>query len=211
MNTRLDSKSLFLDHLVTPKLAVLGLQWRNDNSWVEPGDIAVRRIVRFVSLKGNTAVIEWGLSMNFVPHFSGRRLVFHRTFQSARFDLFESPKSYRDSFSGSIPFMKIDCQNEFFRDSLESYLRTIVPELMSWFDRVYSIETIERELDEQRHSPEWCYRIHYPSPRFVLAFLKSAKGDISAAKQLLSDSLYSIWDAEQVAALQFALAKVPPM
>ena len=86
--------------------------------------------------------------------------------------------------------MKIDCQNEFFRDSLESYLRTIVPELMSWFDRVYSIETIERELDEQRHSPEWCYRIHYPSPRFVLAFLKSAKGDISAAKQLLR-SLYA--------------------
>ena len=73
MDAHIESKSQILDDFVTPKLAKLGLQWRNDNSWVEPGDIAIRRIVRFVPLKGISAVMEWGLSIELRAAFLGKK------------------------------------------------------------------------------------------------------------------------------------------
>ncbi len=209
MDAHIESKSQILDDFVTPKLAKLGLQWRNDNSWVEPGDIAIRRIVRFVPLKGISAVMEWGLSLSFVPHFSGRRLVYHKTFRAARFDLFEWPRSYRESFSGSIHFARVDCRNEVFRNSMESYFHSIIPEIDGWFNRVRSLETIEMELEQQIENPDLSYKVHHPSPMFVLAFARAATGQTETAKKLLSNTHHDSWDEMQVNALQLALAKAP--
>src|ERR1700683_3395522 len=133
-----------LEAMLSPRLSALGVIWRGDYHWVEPGDIAVRRGGGFNLLKGFGAVMSWGLSLSFIPNISRSRLVYHRTMRSARPDVFEWPRSYRESFSGSEFFAKVDCRSGVFEHSLESYFSGIAPEVMGWFQRVGSIDSIEQ-------------------------------------------------------------------
>jgi hypothetical protein len=206
MSTNRTSQSL--NTILSPKFADFGLVWRDDGCWVEPNDTTIRRIVRFARLKGDSAVIEWGLSLNFVPTLSGLRLVYHRTWRAARLDVFESPRSYRQSFSGAVSFERIDCRDGFLDGSLAQYFSTIAPELVDWFDRVRSIEGVGQELERQVQSPDSVYRIHHPSPSFVLAFVKAARGDMAGAKSSLEDALGGSTNVEQAAKLRSALAKL---
>jgi hypothetical protein len=204
-----DSTKQKLHLLLSPKLSELGVLWRGDDHWVEPGDSAIHRIVRLVRLKGLDAVITWGVSLSLVPALSASRVVYHRTMRAARLDVFEWPQSYRESFSGSVLFARVDCRNDFFERSLTEYFSGIAPELAGWFERVRSIESIDQELERQVRSPELAYRLHHPSPAFVLAFVKAARGDLSTAERMLAATLPDSTDGEQLTALRLALARVP--
>jgi hypothetical protein len=202
-----DRRLKILDASLSPKLAEFGVLWRKDGNWVEPGDIPIRRVIKFALLKGTSAVIEWGLSLTFVPAVSGSQVIYHRTWRAARLDLFEYPESYRRSFSGLRSFERVDCRDEFFEPSLIEYFHRIAPEIAGWFERNGTIEAIEQELEAQVRSQDCAYRVHHPRPLFVLAFLKAAKGDLALANNMLTESLDDNSDAETVAALLQALAK----
>lgn len=207
MTMSVSRTSYSIDSILSPKFAKLGLVWRKDNHWVEPDDTPIRRMVRFARLKGDSAVLDWGLSLSFVPTPSGSRLVYHRTWQAARPDVFEFPHSYRQSFSGSASFERIDCRDGFMDSSLVGYFSSVAPELVNWFERVRSIESVERELERQVQSADWSYRVHHPSPRLVLAFVKAARGDRAGSMGLLEDALCDSADEEQATRLRLALAK----
>jgi hypothetical protein len=174
-----------LDAMLSPRFAALGVLWRGDYKWVEPGGIPVRRVISFLQLKGSAAVISWGLSLNFVPELSPSGIAYHRTARSARPDVFDWPASYRNSFSNPGWFAHIDCRDAIFEQSLNSYSSGIAPELTDWFERVRSVESIEEELERQVRRPELAYRLHCPSPMFVLAFVKARRGDLESAESLL--------------------------
>jgi hypothetical protein len=174
-----------LDVLVTPKMRELGLRWRGDYSWVEPGSLAIRRIVTCCLLKGAGAVFSWGLSLGFVPLLSGSRVTYHRTFKSARPDVFEWPASYRVGFSAAGPFQRIETWTSIFERSLAQYLPTVVPDLVSWFERVQTIDDIEGELRRQIVNPFPAYRTHYPRQTHVLAFVRAAAGDLTEGREIL--------------------------
>jgi hypothetical protein len=173
-----------LDELVSPRLSGSGLTWRADGAWVEPGACAIRRVVHFHQLKGLRAVISWGYSLNFVPLPSGTRLRYHRTFKTARADVFEWPVSYAESFSGSTDFESISLLARQFDGSLRSYFDAQLPLLTSWFRRIRGLSAIEEELRRQIASPSAAYRVHHPAPAYVLPFVVAAQGRASEAEQL---------------------------
>ena len=80
-----------LDEFVSPRLSRYRTMWRGDNPWVEEGERPVRRMVRFLPLKGARGLLSWGYSLGLVPLISGNCLRYHRTFKSARVDVFEWP------------------------------------------------------------------------------------------------------------------------
>lgn len=47
------------------------------------------QVLHFSAAKGGTYVIQWGVSLAFVPHEFERRIRFHRTLKSVDLDLFE--------------------------------------------------------------------------------------------------------------------------
>src|SRR5579864_5581824 len=125
-----------LDEFVSPQMLTLGLTWRGDYRWVEQGHQSIRRIVDLRLLKSRfSAVTGWGLSLSFVPTISGARLAYHRTFKSARPDLFEWPDSYSASFAGSISYQRNDLRIEAFDRSLKDHMNEVLPAIISWFDR----------------------------------------------------------------------------
>jgi hypothetical protein len=173
-----------LDEVVTPKMRELGLIWRGDYSWVEPGDVAIRRIVTCYLLKGACAVFRWGLSLSFLPLPSGSRLAYHRTFKSARPDVFEWPDSYNAAFSVAGPFQRIHCWTAVVDRSLEQYLGSVIPDMAAWFAKVQTIDDIQVELLRQIASPAPAYRLHYPRQGYVLAFVEAVRGDLTRRRAI---------------------------
>jgi len=184
-----------------------GLVWRGKYKWAEACDTPIRRIFQIRYLKGNTAVLSWGLSLSFLPVLQGSRLVYHRTARSARLDVREEPRDFRASFSSPTRFEYINCSEEFFRSSFAKYLIRITPEAVGWFERVRSLEDVEHELERQALNKDWAYRIRSPKPAFVLAFVKASRGDLKTAEQLLLRSVPEGIDPDMLAGLKLSLTR----
>jgi hypothetical protein len=64
--------------------------------WVRSNDKPVRQVFEYRQLKGGALAPAWGYSFDFVPHFAGREMKWHRTEKSALFDAFVDGQHRRD-------------------------------------------------------------------------------------------------------------------
>jgi hypothetical protein len=64
--------------------------------WVRSHDAPIRQVFEYRQLKGGALAPAWGYSFDFVPHFSGREMKWHRTEKSALFDAFVDGQRHRD-------------------------------------------------------------------------------------------------------------------
>lgn len=64
--------------------------------WVRSHDAPIRQVFEYRQLKGGALAPAWGYSFDFVPHFSGREMKWHRTEKSALFDAFIDGQQLRD-------------------------------------------------------------------------------------------------------------------
>lgn len=55
--------------------------------WIRSHDAPIRQLFEYRQFKGGALAPAWGWSLDFVPHFSGRELKWHRTEKSALFDV----------------------------------------------------------------------------------------------------------------------------
>jgi len=76
----------FVEPLAKPLLGPLGFECVGPLKWVRSTDAPIRQVFCLLYLK-TKAWPFWGLSLDFVPHVSGRDLKWHRTPKSARLDL----------------------------------------------------------------------------------------------------------------------------
>jgi hypothetical protein len=174
-----------LNEIVSPHLARFGVDWLGDYRWVQPGDIAIRRIVNFVLMKGAGAIISWGYSFSFVPAISGQRLTYHRTLKSAKADLLEFESSYVSNVTGGPRYREVIRDAGYFDATLDEYLREVLPQIEGWWERTSCIDEIEAELEDQCR----CANFHHPSPKYVLAFIMAARSDRTGAKSRLDEWL----------------------
>lgn len=170
-----------LNEIVSPRLARFGVDWLDDYRWVQPGNIAIRRIVKFVPMKGAGGIILWGYSLTFVPAISGRRLAYHRTQNSAKPDVFEFESSYESNIKGGPRYREVIRDVGYFEATLDDYLHEVIPQLEEWWGKVSGIDEIEAELEHQCRGGN----SHYPDPMYVLSFIKAARSDRTGAQSLL--------------------------
>ena len=64
--------------------------------WVRSEDSPIRQLFEYRQLKGGALAPAWGYSFDFVPHFSGREMKWHRTEKSVLFDAFVDGQVHRD-------------------------------------------------------------------------------------------------------------------
>jgi hypothetical protein len=183
-----------LNERLSPQFERLGLSWRGDYYWVEHGDLSCRRVVRFALLKGLSAVLTWGLSFSFVPSISGGRISYHRTFKSASLDLFEGTHVYASGCSSPTSPERVSLQVDRFDQSLADYIGEVLPMVVSWFDRVRSLDEIAAEAERQMYALRWGNPTHHPAPAYVLAFVRAAQGQVDAGREILKHALGAIDD-----------------
>ena len=83
--------SILTSHLNAP-LAELGLIQIAPRHWVDGSVPPARRMFQMSLLKGAGIVANWGFSLDFVPHISGRALRWHRSDRTAKLDVIIDPK-----------------------------------------------------------------------------------------------------------------------
>jgi hypothetical protein len=64
--------------------------------WVRSDDKPIRQVFEYRQLKGGALAPAWGYSLDFVPHFSGREMKWHRTERSVLLDAFVDGQRHRD-------------------------------------------------------------------------------------------------------------------
>lgn len=178
-----------LDERLSPQFDRLGLTWRGDYYWVEPGDFSSRRVVRFAQLKGLSAVLTWGLSFSFVPSISGARITYHRTFKAASLDLFEGTHVYASDCSSPTPPERISLHLDRFDLSVAHYVGEVLP-----VDRVRGLDDTANEAERQMRALRPGNPTRHPSPAYVLAFVRAAQGQVDAGREILKHAMGTMDD-----------------
>jgi hypothetical protein len=73
--------------IVRDSLSPDGFEEMGTLKWVRSVDVPIRQMFTFSQWKGGVVAPTWGVSLDFVPHLSGRKLQWHRTPKSAALDL----------------------------------------------------------------------------------------------------------------------------
>ena len=89
-------------------LAPKGFSPAGDLKWVGDTDAPIRQVFEFRKWAGKVTPV-WGLSLDFVPHISGKKAAWHRTNKSAKLDLCFDPgagKLDMSCIAGEAPIRK---------------------------------------------------------------------------------------------------------
>ena len=165
-------------------LSPLGFHQRPDRLWVRSNDAPIRQMFHIAHWKGATASPSWGLSLDFVPHRAGDRLVWHRTDKTARVDadlrvhdlsepyhlsMLATETDLRARLAQVLPLSLMDAQD--FWDSG----RTV--------DRLPALfEQVEAEIGTRRKDHPWALA---PQCRLAKAFAFRAAGRIKEGDAFL--------------------------
>lgn len=177
-----------LNEIASPRLAPLHVTWCGDYRWVQTGDVSIRRIVQFNLMKGAGGIMSWGYSLSFVPAIVGGRIAYHRSDKRARMDIFEFESSYVENVKGGPRYRGVFREARQLDVTLDLYLQEVIPQIQDWWDKIGDIEQIDCELEQQQQTRQF----HYPSPTYVLSFVKAAQGDHEAAQRL-----FQLWIGAQ--------------
>jgi hypothetical protein len=77
--------------------------------WVRGGDAPIRQVFQFSKWKDGKVHPVWGISLDFVPHITGKKVAWHRSNKSAKLDLCFDPQTEKLNMSyinGARPIQK---------------------------------------------------------------------------------------------------------
>jgi len=165
--------SILASHLNVP-LAELGLAQIAPRHWVDGSRPPARRVFQMSLLKGTGIVAQWGFSLDFVPHVSGRGLRWHRSDRTAKLDVIVDPKRpCQTSYSDGAKWLHHD-------------LKTLVPDAVARAEETWrrgatfaGMLEILREIREQK--PNRFNFQNYSQLPLALMFLLARTGDLGGA------------------------------
>jgi hypothetical protein len=132
--------------LVDAVLAPHGFVSTKPLHWLRSVDAPVRQMFAYVQLKGGAVAPQWGFSLDFVPHLSGKKIAWHRTEKSALFDAFvdgQGPKlnlSYMWGVSGLL-------------ENMQSRVSAALESAIAFWARGSSLEQVCSLVEELRVQP----------------------------------------------------------
>ena len=191
--------SILRSHLTAP-LAEIGLIPIAPRHWVDGSAQPVRRMFEMSLLKGAGIVAQWGFSLDFVPHISGRGLRWHRSDRTAKLDVIVDPKRA--------------CQTSFIHGAkwLHHDLKGLVPDAIARATETWRRgETFEGMLDILREIREQKTNrfgvSNYTQLPLAQMFLLAKTGDLSGALAEL-DAYRPFLKPPHEAAIKEKLAKL---
>merc|ERR1711974_648 len=129
----------------------------------------------------------WGNSYDFLPILSGKKIIYQRTFKSAKPQLFE----YSTTINGFInaksdlergittTWGKKECDK-----SIKLLIRDKKEEIFNWFNNASSLksslEIANKQIEDEEYFTRW------PNPKYVASFLNAKIGNKEIGLELLN-------------------------
>lgn len=124
-----------VNSFVLEKLAPLGFEETGDLKWVRDRHAPIRHVFGFAKLKGAIVRPMWGVSLDFVPHVSGKEIKWHRSNKAAKLDLYVEPydrRLYMSYIHGEKPL----------RRGHASVVTAAIPQAMEFWARCQTIDDL---------------------------------------------------------------------
>ena len=160
-----------MDQVLSPLMErELGLTYLGGCLWAGPWEDHRRKLVQVFLVNQAYGTLQWGWSLDFVPHVSGKKLAWHRTDKSARLDVWEVSRDFVEGASaGTGPARKK-------REAA-----------------VFSAYGPDRASMENRH--RWAFRTLLPLIRAYYAGTDTPERLLAAMEAALGDSYYRFTQA----------------
>jgi hypothetical protein len=166
--------SIIASHL-NVRLQPLGFVQIAPRRWVDGSTAPVRRVFEMQLLKGAAMKAVWGFSLDFVPHFSGGRVCWHRSNRTAMFDLYVELENrmYASYLSGAA----------WLHHDLERLVPVTLERAQETWRRgssLVGVLDIVREIRERKFNHFYAhFSWHLP---LTFMFLSAKIGDLAAAQ-----------------------------
>jgi hypothetical protein len=170
-------------------LRSIGFERVAPRRWVRSDRLPIRDLFVVGSLKSGMLTPLWGISLDFVPHISGRKAVrWHRTAQSADFDLRFDPV---DVYERNTPAAEARCvlpaaaEPTAIADALKKVAHVVVPEAVAFWKPLRSGADLPSAFREkqQRKTVRFGFWNYIQEP-LAEAFVHAALGNPSSVSML---------------------------
>ncbi len=194
------------DAIVAPymrrHLQPIGLTEISPRVWIDGSKPPVKRMFELMLLKGAGMRVQWGFSLDFVPHISGGRVRWHRTGRNAMLDVVIDPSE------------KILPRLTFIHGAtrLHDDLSHVIPAAVEKAKETWRRGETERGLLElvleirERQTNAFPFHIYTQLP-FACAFLSARLGDLISADQELDHYVSRLKLADETATKLRKLAR----
>ncbi|MEM7141128.1 MAG: hypothetical protein AAF548_08845 [Actinomycetota bacterium] len=135
-----------VEHHFGPPLISAGFTHQRPGTWVRGAKAPIREVVQVERQRSEIYTPEWGVSLDFVPHRSGRTLAWHRNDRSARLDLFVSTHLFPSDAKGMYVVRPLVDPSDAIARSADATVATAT----RWFDRITdvgSLVPVAREIE----------------------------------------------------------------
>ncbi|MCK0109005.1 hypothetical protein MWU58_06855 [Flavobacteriaceae bacterium S0825] len=166
-----------LNNVVSPIMKEINLEWNNNYQWIGPLENGMRKVVCYQVGKGLMGIFIWGICYEFLPMLSGKRIITHRTFKSARLQLFENSVATND-FQNDKSDIENGISTTWGKKQCEKSIKLLISktkdDIYDWLDQASTIEGSLIISNQQILSED--YNLHWPNPKYIAAFLYAKKG-----------------------------------
>ena len=169
-----------LDEIVTPRLQQIGLTKATSYSWHEQVLKEIRLGFSYAQLKGAAGTFTWGINLDFLPIVQHDKIEYYKSAKKYMHHLFEWTDEYSSSFIGGqlINGVTTHLGLKDSKKSIRTLFERYEPKIIKWFDNTNNLENLIDIAKRQVKFGKY-YDIHFPRPKYVLAFLyaKANKSD----------------------------------
>jgi hypothetical protein len=188
----------------------LGLSPVRRGLYALPQSADITSILRLESWKGGTYSLSWGVSLAYVPNKLASKLVFHRTFKSSRFDLWEDGRSVAEregcdwrEFLVSV----LDGERQ-ARQDLSRAVAWTHPRAQAWWREAATLEGVLGLASVQvRRRPHVIDDLHWPRPHLVMILTLACLGRREEAGKELA-RFAARFHTDEIEAIERAIAVV---
>lgn len=169
---------VLLDRNLTSELREIGFtKYDGEYLWFSDyNEIGVRLVYKYMRLKGDSGVFNWGYCFDFLPTISNtKKLKNHKTENSITLHLWESTDGYKKSFEGGgrpteiVSHYSGECEND-----IQAIFKKYKSDIFDWFNSSTSLMKIQDIVNNQINNRT--YNMHSPNPKYVLPFILAKTG-----------------------------------
>lgn len=180
---------LLLDKNLTSKLKEIGFK-NYDGEYLWYSDIniiGVRLVFKYIRLKGDSGVFNWGYCFDFLPTISNtKKLKNHKTNKSITLHLWESTEGYKKSFEGGgrpteiVSHYSDECENE-----IHTIYNKYKNDIIDWSKHAFSLQKVHDIALNQINKST--YNMHSPNPKYIYPFILAKLGKKEEGLELINE------------------------
>jgi len=188
---------VILESVFGPQLTQLGFARITSRKWVRSKKPEIREAMIIEPTKGGSYHPVWGFSLDYVPHFSGSTVSWHRTPKTSRLDLRYDPIDYEADPGRSPWFISSMHGSDQMKTDALNVAKCAIPRAIAFFNSVQETPDLVNVFTTQMAKPavRFSFYNYIQQPlayAFTLARLRNHDEAFALLKQYIEQYKVSV-------------------